>query len=278
MFRINNQQQLSSITSFNSGSSVSADGLSKANTIPCIWTNKVNATKTNKSEDSQDDQKIVQKIISEQNRLSKTYNVKKQFTQAQNLEKALKRSDFCLVASTAKNTIKEIMEDKIPEILGSIADRCADCKTEDEVKNVIKDIEAELMQQKHIANVYTMRTQKAQELDNKLSKLDEDTRKKIDTSKLVDELTKTPEQVDIGNVNNDTENSDTNISAKFDEALKNDEITQITDKLINYIESGEKDEALKDYIKNDSSENSKSNLHPNLNLFSTQKNKNPFLH
>lgn len=264
-----NRNIISTITNNNANGGC---GTISTNESPSIWTDQ----KTNNNAQGQ---KITQTVASETKRLTTTYvsNIAKQYNKMENLEKILKHSEFSVVASTSKMGIKDISEKTIPRILGSLESKCANCKTENEVKQVIKDIEKQLLEQKFFANTYAQRAYKAQALENKLSTLDEETRNKIDTKKIIDELTKSPElpQIETGDKNEEN-NSIEKISQEYDKALENDEISKVVDSLIKYLDKGEKDDIIEDYLKGDEKKtnifNSNSNNHP----FSVQK-KNPFL-
>lgn len=224
--------------------------------------NNSKTDKTTKKDKTLNEQEVMFKIGNEQVKLAKEYSAGKSYQKTENIEKALKNSKvpgLSGVPTFAKSQIKSI-SDEINTLVESITTKCSNCKTEADIKNVIKEVESELMQKKHTANVLVQRTIKAQELDKALSKIYSDPQKaklaeKIDISKIIDKLTGPVEEVNIDDIkgqdNIDDKSKDNAIAEKFDEALKNDEISNVVDSLIKYLNNGEKDNKLNDYMKDE---------------------------
>lgn len=212
------------------------------------------------------------------------YGVSNNVKQGDNIEKALKDSKIsgmCNVGSSIKIELRSIASD-ITNLIGQIFDKCANCKTEDEMKNAVKDIMEQLQQKKHKANVLTKRGQSAIQLNSKLSQAFCDPKKaalleKIDIGKVVQALTKSVEDVDLGSVKGndslDEKAQEKAIDKLFDKALKNDEISNVVISLIKYMDKGEKDNILDDYIKDDNSQKTKNEGNNSTNPFVLNNNR-----
>ncbi len=192
--------------------------------------------------------------------ISSKYNISQQIKKSNNIEKFLKNSDIKGIPNVG-SFVKTSVEDIAKEINGlneTLSIKLQNCKTEDEMKTAAKDVESKMQQLKFKANVYIQRGNSAIKLDEKLPQFARDPEKskildKIDIDKITKQLTEPAEDVDVGDIEN---NDDTDVNKKeqakdekFDEALKNDKITNVITSLINYIDKGEKNPILNDYIK-----------------------------
>lgn len=248
-------------------------------------------SKTNEDKKNLPAEQIAQKVADYSNNFIQKYDCSKQKAKVENIEKSMrfsKNPQLCSVPANLKNSIKMIGDEIVSEI-NNFSSSASSCKTEDEVKTLAKELESKLQQKKHQANVYTQRALKAQQLDNKLMSIASDPKKAkildtIDMDKIVQKLTEPVENVKISEETNSTEEKDDkNDKGKkevFENALKNDEISNVITSLIKYADGQEKDKILDDYLKKEDSNNN-TPKEPTENLFAlntnfSTKKKNPF--
>lgn len=250
--------------------------------------NKISKNDDNKKNLSEEE--IMQKATSYSQNFIKKYDCSKLRSKVENIEKSMrfsKNAELCSVPTNLKSSIKTI-GDEIQTEINNFSSSVSSCKTEDEIKTLAKELENKLQQKKHQANMYTQRAQKAQQLDNKLMSIATDPKKakildSIDMSKIVQKLTEPVENVDISeNTNNiqEKDNQDNKINkASFEEALKNDEISNVITSLIKYADGKEKDKVLDNYLKKNENQNNTANTQNqttfNADFFKSKKN--PFL-
>lgn len=256
--------------------------------ISIFTQNKISKSSDDKGNLSEEE--IMQKATSYSQNFIKKYDCSKLRSKVENIEKSMrfsKNAELCSVPTNLKSSIKTI-GDEIQSEINNFSSSVSSCKTEDEVKTLAKELESKLQQKKHQANVYTQRAQKAQQLDNKLMSIAADPKKakildSIDMSKIVQKLTEPVENVDISENSNKTQEKDNQNNkinkASFEEALKNDEISNVITSLIKYADGKEKDKILDNYLKKDENQNNTANTQNqtafNADLFKSKKN--PFL-
>ena len=288
-----NMSLLNSVTALKTFSNTSSLGNTcstpKAVEGSSIFTqNKISKNDDNKKNLSEEE--IMQKATSYSQNFIKKYDCSKLRSKVENIEKSMrfsKNAELCSVPTNLKSSIKTI-GDEIQTEINNFSSSVSSCKTEDEIKTLAKELENKLQQKKHQANIYTQRAQKAQQLDNKLMSIATDPKKvqildSIDMSKIVQKLTEPVENVDISeNTNNiqEKDNQDNKINkASFEEALKNDEISNVITSLIKYADGKEKDEVLDNYLKKNESQNNTANTQnqTTFNADFLKSKKNPFL-
>ena len=247
--------------------------------------NKISKNDDNKKNLSEEE--IMQKATSYSQNFIKKYDCSKLRSKVENIEKSMrfsKNAELCSVPTNLKSSIKTI-GDEIQTEINNFSSSVSSCKTEDEIKTLAKELENKLQQKKHQANIYTQRAQKAQQLDNKLMSIATDPKKakildSIDMSKIVQKLTEPVENVDISENTNkiqEKDNQDNKINkASFEEALKNDEISNVITSLIKYADGKEKDKVLDNYLKKNESQNNTANTQNqttfNADFFKSKKN------
>lgn len=225
----------------------------------------ISTKKSNDNNEVKSNIDLTKKVQSSTGELLKKYDVSRYQKKADNIEKALQNSkvpNISGVGSSIKTNIK-LQVHEIQNMLGSVSENLQNCKSEEEVKAALSDIESELQQKKHVINVLVQRGEKAKELDKVLGKIYSDPAKaklaeKINIDKITTKLTEQVEAIDVsdihGNDNLSDEEKSNLVEEQFEAALKNDEISNVVDSLIKYVEKGEKDNILGDYLKDDQDE------------------------
>lgn len=198
------------------------------------------------------EQQAMMQIANSQQKLSK-YEVSNQYKNIENIEKGLKNAQMCSVCSNLKGKVKDICDD-FNSIMEALTNSDLGCKTEAEINDLIKEAELKLQQNQYKANVYSQRAIQAQKLGNKLEVEKNDPKKaalieKIDLSKITAALTTEAEDAGLNSIE-DNKNDKTNNKA-FEDALKNDEISNVIKSVMKYLDKGEKDKILDDFVKED---------------------------
>ncbi len=277
-----NSININNVNIFNTGTTQSANS-TMASANESIWTAQDKAQKGNGGK-----QKILEKINSEQMRIATKYTIEQEQKQAQKAQKILSDSsipELCN-AGTQLYTKIDTLGCELKQLIASVNDKCANCTTSSQVEEKVKEFEQEIAQKRQEVVTYTQRIQKAVQLDAKFSKLASDPEKaklleKIDMNKITSKLLE-PTSTN----NTDTEEiNENNTGNTLEDNTDNDDITNIITGIIKYIETGEKDKQIEDYIKesnNKQEDNASNNTFSigNNNLFSLNnkdENKNPFL-
>ena len=244
---------------------------------------------------------INKKVATKTKAFIERYNCYNQLGKVENIEKNMKfsrNSKLLSVPSILKITIKSL-NDEILKDIESFSLKTADCKTQEEVDKLTKEFEEVLQQKKHKAMVYAQRAQKAAELDRKLSSVASDPKKakltdNINIDKVIEKLTGPVEDIELSQKTDGENKADSSKDPqKYEEAsekaLQDDEISKVVDSLIKYVDGGEKDKNLDEYLNKGKDNNTEQNMiNPfgqkttmAFNPFSTDsdddKRKNPFI-
>jgi len=153
------------------------------------------------------------------------------------------------------------------------------CKTKSDAQSLCTEIIEELKQIESKANTYMQRGKKAIALNNKMQSIFNDPEKakfaeKLDLGSITDNLMQPVEDNETNNTEEIEGNDGVSASAEISEqALQDDESSKIVDAAIKYINTGETDTILSNYIKNDTPNEGN---RPQTNPFNTPNAPNPF--
>lgn len=275
--------------------SINGLGINKVNMELYGQTNNVqgssNVTKPNsifsvtKNADKSDtDQEVMKQIASEQKRLITEYNCTNYQKKAKQVEEALKNSHVPNLSQVSKSLTEKIggVIQNIQNIFESLSTSLSGCKTEQEVNSAVEKIEQQLQQEKSKAAVYAQRGESAKALHFKLDPLYKDPEKtklleKIDINKITSELEEEPNLASLSeNDNASSGDKKLNTNDKLNDLLEDDKISNVVTSLIKYLNNGEKDKILDDYVKGDNTQEKESIKNNNLFTTDFMKKKNPF--
>lgn len=250
---------------FNSGT-LNASKLTTSSLNESIWTTQ---NKTQKEDGT--NQKILDKVNEEQMRIANAYTIEQEQKQAKKAEQILKNSSIpglSNVGSQLKTKI-DTLAGELRELVMSLLDKCANCQTTSDVEEKAKKVEQEIIQKRQEVVTYTQRMQKAVQLDAKISKLAADPEKsklltKIDLNKIESKFL---EPTNLNNTGTESIGSNTDIENN----TGNDDISNIITSIIKYIETGENNKQIDEYIKEDNNQQ-EPDKNTNFKLFTNNKN------
>ncbi len=262
-----NSININKINMFNSGT-IKVPNSTTDSINNSIWSNQ---NKTQKEDGT--NQKILDKVNEEQMRIANAHTIEQEQKQAKKAEQILKSSSIPGLSNvgTQLKTKIDTLASELRELVMSLLDKCANCQTTSDVEEKAKKVEQEIIQKRQEVVTYTQRMQKAVQLDAKISKLAADPEKsklltKIDLNKIESKF------LEPTNLNNTgAESIGSNTENSIENNTENDDISNIITSIIKYIETGEKNKQIDEYIKEDNNQQ-ESDKNNNFKLFTNNKN------